>query len=175
MSKSSVSSAATAFVFFFISAAAAFGGEVVLHTSLKNELCGSVVSVADGDTITVMDSENHPHKIRLSGIDAPEKGQDFSDVSKRRLSDLVGGKEVLVEQGSKDRYGRTVGRVFVLVDVCELMVCEGLAFHYLQYAPKDTALADAESFARAHHYGVWALENGGIRPWDFRRNRRAKK
>lgn len=63
-------------------------------TAFADQLQGKVVRVADGDTITILDSQNTQHKIRLMGIDAPEKGQPFGDASKRSLSDLVFGKLV---------------------------------------------------------------------------------
>ena len=72
---------------------------------------GRVVGVADGDTITVLDNTNTQHKIRLAGIDAPEKKQPFGNVSKKSLSDLVYGKQVSVDYNKQDRYGRTVGKV----------------------------------------------------------------
>ena len=71
---------------------------------------GKVVSVADGDTITVLDSDKVQHRVRLAGIDAPEKSQPFGNASKKRLSELVGGKDVRVEFEKYDRYGRIVGK-----------------------------------------------------------------
>lgn len=138
---------------------------------------GRVVNVADGDTITVLDQNNVQHKVRLDGIDAPEKTQPFGNTAKDRLSALLSsGREhgfgVYVISKGKDLYGRTVGQVFAVVDINELLVREGLAFHYLQYAPNNKALADAESFARKYRLGVWSLANGGVRPWDFRRGKK---
>lgn len=69
---------------------------------------GRVVGVADGDTVTVLDANKVQHKIRLSGIDAPEKKQPFGERSKESLSDLVFGKDVSVETDKRDRYGREV-------------------------------------------------------------------
>ena len=94
---------------------------IVAGQAAAATLTGRVVSIADGDTVTVLDSSNQQHKIRLSGIDAPEKankkvpldvgGQPFAEQSKRHLSDLVFNKQVTVEWSKKDRYGRTVGKV----------------------------------------------------------------
>jgi endonuclease YncB( thermonuclease family) len=67
-----------------------------------------VVGVSDGDTITVLDDAKVQHKIRLAGIDAPEKGQAFGERSKQRLSDLVFQKRVEVRCHKKDRYKREV-------------------------------------------------------------------
>ena len=140
------------------------------ETPRGNEVRGTVVKVADGDTITVLDEKKKNRKIRLAAIDAPEKGQPFSDVAKQRLSDLVANRPVIVKVDTKDQYGREVARVFVLVEVNELLVREGLAFHYRYYYPDDKAIAAAEAFARQKGAGVWALPDGGERPWDFRRN-----
>lgn len=74
---------------------------------------GRVVGVTDGDTVTVLDAEKLQHKIRLSGIDAPEKMQPFGQRSKESLSDLVFDKIVMVDTDKKDRYGREVGKILV--------------------------------------------------------------
>src|SRR5437879_452638 len=76
-------------------------------------IAGNVVGVTDGDTITVLDSEKVTHKIRLEGIDAPESGQAFGTQAKKALSDKIFGKSVIVEDTGRDRYGRTLGDVYV--------------------------------------------------------------
>jgi endonuclease YncB( thermonuclease family) len=74
---------------------------------------GRVVAVADGDTVTVLDSANTQHKIRLSGIDAPEKKQPYGQRSKQSLSDLVFDRQVTIETDKVDKYRREVGKVLV--------------------------------------------------------------
>jgi endonuclease YncB( thermonuclease family) len=76
-------------------------------------ITGKVVGVSDGDTITVLDSSKTQHKIRLAGIDAPEKAQPFGNRSKEYLSDQVFGKQVEVHSDKTDKYGRTVGKVLI--------------------------------------------------------------
>ena len=71
--------------------------------SLADELIGKVIKVSDGDTITVLDSNNQKHKIRLKGIDAPESQQAFGDNSTQSLSKLVNDKEVLVTWDKKNK------------------------------------------------------------------------
>lgn len=94
------------------------------------EIRGKVVSITDGDTITVLDAEKVQHKIRLEGIDAPEKGQAFGTKSKEKLSELVGEKEVAVRWEKKDRYGRILGDVHLDDRLINLeMVQDGLAWH----------------------------------------------
>ena len=78
---------------------------------LAETLSGRVVHVADGDTITVLDASKHLHKIRLSGIDAPERMQAYGNVSKKHLDSLVAGEAVTVEWSKHDKYQRIVGKV----------------------------------------------------------------
>ncbi len=82
-------------------------------TASADSLTGKVVKVADGDSITVLDSINTQHRIRLQGIDAPEKGQAFGNASRKHLANLVAGKEVTVKWDKRDRYRRIVGFVIV--------------------------------------------------------------
>lgn len=139
-------------------------------------LSGRVVGVADGDTITVLDATNTQFKIRLSGIDAPEKKQAFGQVSKKSLSDMVYGKQVNVEYEKQDRYGRTVGKVLVNgVDANLEQVKQGLAWFYRKYQ-NEMVLDDrltylhAEEAAHAAKAGLW-LDADPVAPWDFRRNK----
>jgi endonuclease YncB( thermonuclease family) len=103
---------------------------LVVTTQAKTvaELRGKVVGVSDGDTITVLAADKQPHRIRLNGIDAPERGQDFNQVAKKHLSDLVFGKNVLVVWTKRDQYGRIIGTVIVDdVDVNLEQIRSGLA------------------------------------------------
>lgn len=61
-----------------------------------------VVGVSDGDTVTVLDTSMVMHKVRLSGIDAPEKRQPFGHRSKESLSDLVFDRWVSVKTDKRD-------------------------------------------------------------------------
>ena len=138
---------------------------------------GKVVGVADGDTITVLDATNTQHKIRLQGIDAPEKAQPFGQKSKQSLSQMVQSKQVTVEYQKKDKYGRTLGKVLHNgTDVCLEQIKLGMAWHYKQYAsdqPKeDRALYDqTEQDARAKKAGLW-IDKAPTPPWEFRRQKK---
>ena len=127
-------------------------------------LLGHVVAVSDGDTITVLDETKQRHVIRLMGIDAPEKAQAFGQTSKESLSELVFNKEVSVTWYKKDRYGRSVGQVYVDdTDVCLEQIKRGLAWHYKQYEREQsvedrTRYADAEEQARIAKEGLWVDE-----------------
>lgn len=136
-------------------------------------LTGRVVAVADGDTITVLDSLNQQHKIRLAGIDAPEKKQAFGQVSKQHLADLVFGKLVGVEWFKQDKYRRVLGKVLVGGQDANLeQVKAGLAWHYKKYAaeqpPADRRqYSEAEESARFNRVGLWR-DSSPVPPWDFR-------
>ena len=136
-------------------------------------ITGKVVSVADGDTITALDAGKVQHKIRLGGIDAPEKAQPYGQTSKQSLSDLVFGKTVTVDTDKTDRYGREVGKVLVDgVDTNLEQVRRGLAWHYKAYQreqpPEDRlAYAAAETDAAAAHLGLWQ-DAVTVAPWEWR-------
>ena len=140
-------------------------------------LQGKAVHVADGDTITILDATNTQHKIRLQGIDAPEKAQAFGQKSKQSLHQLVHSKQVTVEFQKKDNYGRAVGKVvYNGTDVCLEQIKLGMAWHYKQYKsdqPKeDRALYDqTEQDARAKKAGLW-IEKAPTPPWEFRRQKK---
>jgi endonuclease YncB( thermonuclease family) len=130
---------------------------------------GFVVGVTDGDTLTVL-SAQVPIKIRLASIDAPESHQDFGTRSKQALSEKAFHKAVVIEWREKDRYGRTVGQVFVDGRwINREMVDDGWAWHYRKYS-KSEVLAYAESEAKAAKRGLWAADDP-IEPWVFRRPR----
>jgi endonuclease YncB( thermonuclease family) len=139
-------------------------------------LQGKVVGVADGDTITVLDAHNKPHKIRLQGIDAPEKSQAFGQKSKQSLNQLVHSKQVSIEFEKKDKYGRKVGKVLLnRTDVCLEQIKLGMAWHYKQYAseqPKEDRdiYAQAEMDARNQAIGLWK-DKTATPPWEFRKQR----
>ncbi len=159
---------------------------VVFGQASAATLTGKVVGVSDGDTITVLDAHHHQQfKIRLSGIDAPEKKQPFGQRSKQHLSALVFGREVDVIWHKHDRYGRTIGKVMVDAPSCTATRCPktvdaglqqieaGMAWWYRKYAreqgPGEAADYDrAEARARASRIGLW-VEANPVPPWDWRR------
>lgn len=138
---------------------------------------GIVVGVTDGDTISVLDSGKVQHKIRLSGIDAPEKKQAFGMQSKKSLSDLVINKNVAVQSDKKDRYGRELGKILVGdVDINLEQIKSGMAWHYKKYE-RTQSLEDrvnygyAEDMARAMKHGLWS-DDKQIPPWGWRKGER---
>lgn len=146
----------------------------VATVSCAAELVGRVVGVLDGDTIDVLTPAKIQVRIRLAGIDAPEKRQAFGNAAKQKLSDLVFARQVTVDWTKTDRYKRTIGKVLVNgVDANLRMVETGMAWHYKQYAkeqsPADRRLyAAAEEGARARRVGLWR-DASPVAPWTFRR------
>lgn len=137
-------------------------------------LQGKVVSVADGDTITVLDSQKTQHKIRLQGIDAPERAQAFGNKSKQSLHEMVHGKQVTVDYQKKDKYGRVVGKILLNnTDVCLEQLKRGMAWHYKQYA-KEQPKEDQETYSLAEQQaktelkGLWK-DKQPVPPWEFRK------
>jgi endonuclease YncB( thermonuclease family) len=127
---------------------------------------GRVVGVADGDTIRVLDAQKHEFRIRLEGIDSPEKGQPFGDAARDATSRLAFGKQVRVHVSGLDDYGRSLGRVEI--DGLELnrtLVTEGMAWRY-KYS-RDAALGAAETKARAERRGLWR-DAHPVSPWEWR-------
>mgnify|MGYP000341896165 CR=1 FL=1 len=98
-------------------------------------LTGKVVSVTDGDTVTVLDYSKTQHRIRLAGIDAPELQQPFGRASRQHLASLIAGLPVSVERQKRDRYGRIVGKVYQGTnDVSLSQVRAGMAWWFRKYA-----------------------------------------
>jgi endonuclease YncB( thermonuclease family) len=135
-------------------------------------LTGLVVSIADGDTITVLDSNKVQYKIRLNGIDCPEKSQDFGQNAKKFTSDFCYNKTVTVYIRDIDRYKRYVGDVEVNgQSLNKALVAAGYAWHYKQYS-KDKELARLEIEARTAKRGLWAGSKP-IPPWEYRKSKKA--
>jgi micrococcal nuclease len=132
------------------------------------DLSGRVVSVADGDTLTILDEARLQHRIRLADIDAPEGGQAYGQRAKQLLASICNNKTASVHVGQTDRYGRTVGTVFCEgVNANSELVRQGLAWVYVRYAPPNSSLYELEADARANKSGLWADENA-IAPWEWR-------
>lgn len=138
---------------------------------------GRIVRVSDGDTVTLLDADKTPHKIRLQGIDAPEKKQPFGQRSKQHLSDLVAGKQVIADCGKIDRYRRQVCKILVNGQDANLaQVDAGMAWHYKTYAKEQPAgdrrsYSVAEDAARAGQIGLWR-DPDPMAPWDWRKRLR---
>lgn len=145
--------------------------------SMAALIVGRVVGITDGDTITVLDARHVQHKIRLSGIDAPEKSQPFGQRSKENLSAWVFDRHVTVETEKTDRYGRSVGKIVLNgIDINLEQIKQGFAWHYWKYASEQPEgerhrYGQAEKAARAQRAGLWR-DAAPVAPWDWRACRR---
>jgi len=138
-----------------------------LNTSPDKFIEGKVTRIADGDTFTMVFENGFDVRVRLNGIDSPEKKQAFSKRAKQTLSDLIYNKEVKVYYESKDRYGRVLGDIYIDdLNINQEMVRRGMAWHFIRYSD-DEALAALEKEARKNRIGLWA-EAEPVAPWVYR-------
>ncbi len=143
-------------------------------TASADTFTGRVVKITDGDTLYVLDANYKEHKIRLAGIDAPERKQAYGLASRKYLASIVAGQQVTVEYQKRDRYGRIVGKVLLDgIDACLEQVKVGFAWHYKKYQHEQSVedqklYADAENKARHERLGLWR-ENNPNPPWEYRR------
>jgi len=101
---------------------------------LADPVSGKIVNASNGDTVYVLDANYEQHKIRLAGIDAPERKRAYGLASRKHLASIVASKEVTVEYQKRDRYGRIVGKVLLDgIDACQEQVKAGFAWHYKKY------------------------------------------
>jgi len=138
---------------------------------------GTVVSIADGDTVTVLDSSRQQHQIRIAAIDAPERRAPFSRSARDGLAAMVQRRQVDVRPAATDRFGRTVAQLFVDGrDVGLALIEAGLAWHFSRHAladPEERARYEAaETAARQGRRGLWAQKDPQP-PWEDRAGRRA--
>jgi micrococcal nuclease len=134
------------------------------------DFTGEVVRIVDGDRIEVL-HDGRPERVRLSGIDAPEKGQPFGKEAKQATSALAFHKAVTVNVRGRDSYGRIIGRV-ALPDGTILnheLVKQGLAWQYRQ-SSQDGIVAAMEAAARQSKRGLW-VDLQPIPPWEWRRTK----
>lgn len=135
------------------------------------DFTGPVVSVLDGDTIEVLHNQR-PERIRLSGIDCPEKGQAYGHKAKEATSSLVFGKEVTLQTHGKDKYGRIIADVLLPdgTSVNHELVKDGWCWWYRKYAPGDAELEKLEMEARKANKGLWA-DQDPVPPWEWRKKK----
>ena len=126
-----------------------------------------VIAVIDGDTVDIL-VDRKPLRLRLNGIDTPEKGQPFGSTAKEGLAKLVAGKAVRYAVRDTDRYDRSIADLYVGdVHVNLWLVQQGLAWHYVAYS-SDPQLAAAEAEAKAGHRGLWS-DPRRVAPWNWRK------
>jgi micrococcal nuclease len=151
-------------VFVFL----AFSCDLVPKQESSTEKKGAVVHIVDGDTYDIM-LAGQKIRIRMDGIDAPERGMDYYKQAKNYLGELCANNEIRVEITDTDRYGRSIGKSY-LPDGRELgqeMVKAGLAWHFKKYSD-DATLALCEEEAKNAGLGLWSLSNPEA-PWEHRK------
>lgn len=136
------------------------------------ELRGRVIGITDGDTLTLL-VNRRPVKVRLAEIDTPESRQPWGTRARQSLAAMAARQDARVVVMDIDRYGRTVGRVYVgSVDVNAELVRRGDAWVYRQYLT-DPSLLPLEAEARAARRGLWSLPaRDQVPPWAWRRQQR---
>jgi micrococcal nuclease len=133
----------------------------------RKTIFGKVVGITDGDTFTILTEDKNEERIRLYGIDCPEKKQAFGAVAKRKLSELIFGKQVRVDFKAYDKWRRVVGVVFYGEEnVNESMLEAGLAWHFLRY-DDNQKWTSMEEDARKKKVGLW-VDINPTPPWEWR-------
>lgn len=155
------------YLFFFILV-------LIPYISFSATITGKVISVADGDTITILTQQHEQIKIRLSAVDTPEGNQAYGNKAKAFTSFMVKGKNVSIEPETIDKYGRTVAMVFVDgLNLNKEIVANGQGWVYRKYC-KGAFCDDwlkLEKQARNAGIGLWADKNP-IAPWEWRQSQR---
>ena len=130
----------------------------LFNIAQAEEFIGKVITVLDGDTLQVLRS-GHPVKIRLAGIDAPESAQEYGDLSRQSLAQLVLHKPVHIHTLAVDDYGRLVAEVTLDgLNINHEQVRRGMAWAY-SFFHNDKTVNALEQAARAAKRGLWAQAN----------------
>lgn len=153
----------------FLTAIGCVGSASSRSRSAETRFSGTVIKVADGDTITVTAGRKTEIRVRLDGIDCPELHQAYGTKARQYASARVYGRDVTVVAHGKDDYGRTLGTVFVEnSSLNEELVSLGLAWAYVYHSTK---YASVEKDARSRRIGLWSDANP-VPPWEFRNRRK---
>ena len=138
-------------------------------------LTGKVIHVTDGDTVTLMTSDHGKHRIRLYGIDTPEKKQPYGNKARQLMVKLASGKQATAKCSGKDRYSRDICTIYIDDrDINALMVEKGAAWVYRKYY-KGSAYYKLEDAAKAQGLGLWnTSEYRSIPPWQWRKEHRKR-
>lgn len=144
----------------------------VAHSVQAETLSGTVIGVADGDTLTVLDAGKQPRRVNLAEIDAPESKQAFGTRSRQSLSALCLRKAAQVEWQAKDRNNRYIGHVMCAgIDASAEQVRRGMAWVSPQLTKPGSPLYELEAYARIRGVGLWA-DSQAIPPWQWRAGKR---
>ena len=146
---------------------------------IADSITGKIIRVVDGDTVHLLLDHHNIEKIRLAGIDAPERRQAHGSKARKYLSSLLGNKFVNVEYDKRDRYGRIVGKIFLNNEDINLkMIQVGYAWHYKKYQREqssDDRLSYAVAENNARRFNLGLFQNEAIPPWEWRKNKKNKR
>jgi micrococcal nuclease len=141
-----------------------------LTLSNRIEQSGKAIKIVDGDTFDLLTEEKKTLRIRMNGIDCPERKQDYYQAAKNALSNYIFNKEVSLVTNGHDRNKRVIATIFCNGENINLaMIRSGYAWHYKKYSA-DTSFAEAEKQARLNKKGLWSMNNP-VAPWEFRKTR----
>lgn len=137
-----------------------------------SQIKGKVVAVKDGDTVVVLLSNKKQEILRLADVDCPESGQAFGKNAKQFTSSQVFGKKITFYRMSKDRYGRTIAKIFYDNDryLSSEIIKAGLGWWYYKHS-RSTELQKYQTEAKKKNLGLWS-DKKAIAPWDFRKNKK---
>ena len=161
-------------VFLFNASCNSRSGNRKAYSQIEQVETGKIIGIVDGDTFDILMEGNITVRVRMEGIDAPERGMPFYKVAKNYLSNLCFGKQVKLKISHKDNHNRTLAFSY-LEDGKELsheMLKAGLAWHFKKYN-SDVDLEQLEIDARNSKIGIWQDENP-MPPWinrNLHRNR----
>lgn len=145
---------------------------VCFPLSFFSQTAARVVGISDGDTITVLLDGNIQQKLRLAEVDCPEKRQPFGKNAKQFTSDKVFGKQIIFTETNRDRYGRSVAKVYY--DNGKYLSAEiikaGYGWWYYAYS-KNIDLGKMQDTAKIKKRGLWQ-DKKAVSPWDFRKEQR---
>ena len=147
---------------------------IYIGAANADEIDALVIKVSDGDTITVLDGQKKTHKVRLQGIDAPEKKQAYGEKSKQNLTFLIYNRMIHVEYNKYDKYVRVIGKVILRgKDICLEQLDKGMAWHYKKYQKEQSTIdrelySSTELKAKDTKIGLWK-DTQPTAPWDFRK------
>ncbi len=135
---------------------------------IGDNVSGKVISVLDGDTYDILISGNETIRIRMEGIDAPERGMPFYKVSKQYLADMCFSKTITIHITGIDIHNRILAYTYITdgIELSHAMIKAGLAWHYVKYN-SDQVLSDLETAARLHKMGLW-FDANPMAPWTNR-------
>lgn len=141
------------------------------NVTVANEQTGTVIKIIDGDTFDILTKEKNTIRIRMNGIDCPERKQDFYQAAKNALAGYIFKKEVKLLITGRDRNKRIIAIVYYNGENINLaMIRNGYAWHYKKYSA-DTSFAKAELMARTGKKGIWKMTKP-MAPWEFRKKKK---